>query len=345
MPIAELGYRHWEGTRTSALRRMLAITRSEIAIAYKGSKLLRRFLVFAWMPIMWFCPFFLAVGYMADPSNDLSEGAMLSEIATAFFNREAIEVVRANPELFLPQIWSVAFYVFFYWTQSILAMIVVAIVGPPLIARDLRSKAFLVYFSKPIQPWQYLVGKLATVVFFVFSMTLFPALFLYAVGIALSPDAGTLTATIPIVLKIILSSVMIAVPISMVVLLLSSFTKDRRIATFSWVTVCIFGEIAFWTLTFGGYSANYTPPAWATALSLHELTTQATAGVFGLRGNLQTLFENFGDSGQRVDRAVQEMVVDFGADTTPTISMVVLIGLSALCAFVVLRQVTKPVRI
>ena len=119
MPIAELGYRHWQGKRTSALRRSLAIARSEVAIAYKNSKLLRRFLIFAWMPILYFCPFFLAIGYVADPSNDLGEGAMLTEMASEFLPREAVEKVRENPELFLPQIWAIAFYFFFAYTQSI----------------------------------------------------------------------------------------------------------------------------------------------------------------------------------------------------------------------------------
>ena len=364
MPIAELGYRHWEGARTSALRRCVAIARSEVAIAYKSSKLLRRFLVFAWTPILYFCPFFLAIGYIADPANALDGGAMLTEMAMEFLSREAIERVRENPELFLPEIWSIAFYFFFAYTQSIFAMLVVAIVGPPLIARDMKSKAFLVYFSKPIQPWQYLAGKLATIVFFVASMTLFPALLLYAVGIALSPTGGTLTATLPILFQIVLSSVVIAIPVGMLVLLLSSLTKDRRIATFTWVAVWIFGEIAFRVLTIGGSTGHHTPPAWASLLSIRELTTKATAGIFDLRGSIQSLFENLGDSAGGLDRVLRGMAAEMGdaslmerrmsqtdvldigsAGYPPGVSLAVLAVISALCAFVVLRRVTGPVRI
>ena len=288
MPIVDLGYRHWQGKRTGAMRRWLAITRSEIAIAYKSSRLLRRFLIFAWMPILYFCPFFLAVGYVADPANDLTEGSLLTELAGEFFSQEALMRLRQNPELILPGIWSIAFYFFFAYTQSILSMIVVAIMGPPLIAKDLRTKAFLVYFSKPIRPWQYVLGKLSAVIFFVFIMTLFPALFLYLVGVALSPNTGTLLATLPIILKIVLSSIFISVPIALVVLLLSSLTKDRRIATFSWVAVWIFGEIAFRMLTAtSNFAPGYKPPPWAALLSLRELTTRATAGNIRARGQHQ----------------------------------------------------------
>jgi hypothetical protein len=97
MPIAELGYRAWQGTRTGAMHRWLTISRSEVLIALQGSKLLRRFLIFAWVPILYFCPFFLAIGYVANPENDLEQAALLTEIATEFLPPAAIEQLRANP--------------------------------------------------------------------------------------------------------------------------------------------------------------------------------------------------------------------------------------------------------
>ena len=365
MPIAELGYRHWEGKRTGVIRHCFAIARSEVAIAYQSSRLLRRFLFLAWMPILYFCPFFLAIGYVADPSNDLGEGLMLTELAGEFLPREAIEGLRSNPELYLPAAWSIVFYLFFAWSQSFLSMIVVAIAGPPLIARDRKSKAFLVYFSKPIQPWQYLLGKLSTVVFFVFSMTLIPAIFLYLISIALSPDQRTLLATLPILLEICLASLAVAVPIGMVVLLISSLTKDRRIATFVWLLVWIFGEIAFRVLTVSGhYSSGYKPPAWASLLSLRELTMRAVSGIFQMRENLETVFQGFGESGERVGRDLLRMAEDLGdpaamdrprsvQDVTdlaglgisPELALLVLVVLSVGCGYVVLRRAQKAVRI
>lgn len=363
MPISELGYRHWQGKRTGATRRWLAITRSEVAIAYRSSKLLRRFLFFAWMPILYYCPFFLAVGYVADPANDL-DGSFLAGIAGQFLPREAIEQLRANPEQLLPGIWAIAFYFFFAYTQSVLSMIAIAIVGPQLISKDIKSKAFLVYFSKPIQGWQYLLGKLGTVVFFVFTLTLFPALFLYVIGIALSPDTSTLLAVLPIIPQIVASSLMVAVPTGLVVLLLSSLTSNRRIATFAWVAVWIFGEISFRVLTIGGnFSADFKPPPWAGFLSLRELTTRATSGIFNVRTNLQVLIDRFSDPSGRMQGIIGDIASDMGdihfdrprgqidildiAGTgyDPSVSIAVLIGLSICAAVIVVRRVTKPVRI
>lgn len=360
MPIAQLGYRPWEGRRTGATRRWLAITRTEVAIAWQNSKLLRRFIVVAWLPILYFSPFFLAVGYVANPANELGSRGLLAGVANEFLAREGIELLRQNPQLLLPALWTIAFYAFFAYTQSLFAMIVVAIVGPPLIAKDQRSKAFLVYFSKPIRPWQYLLGKAATVALFVFALTLFPALLLYAVGVALSPDLGTTVHTFPIVLRVVAASLVVAIPVSLVALLVSSLTKNRRVATFAWLAVWIFGEIAFRVLTFSGNFGSQ-PPAWASLLSLRELTTRATSWAFDLQGNVTMLLQQFGAAGGRLERTLREIAnemgdpsllgvspryQEFAAGSYPHgVSVAVLAGLSVLCVIVLLRRVTQPVRI
>jgi len=347
------------------LRRCLAIARSEVTIAFQSSRLLRRFLLVAWMPILYFCPFFLAIGYVADPNNELESGAMLTELAREFVSTEVIGKLREDPQHLLPAIWSIAFYLFFAWTQSFLSMIVVAIVGPPLIARDHQTKAFLVYFSKPIQAWQYLFGKLSSLVFFVFSMTLVPALFLYTISIALSPDVSTLTATLPILLEVVLASLMTAIPIGMVVLLISSLTRDRRIATFAWLLLWIFGEIAFRVLTASSaLSGNYQPPAWASLLSLRELTMRAVSGIFGVRGNIETLLNELGSSSEGLSRNLLRLADDMGdaavmerphsvlqftdlagLGLSPGLSALALIALSIACGLIILRRARRAVRI
>ncbi len=365
MPIEELGYRHWEGKRTRPAWRWLAIARSEIAIAFQSSKLLRRFLVFAWFPILYYCPVFFAIGYVADPSNNLEEGAMLTGIATELVGSAAIEQIRAQPEVFLPAAWSVAFYYFFSYSQAFFAMIVVAIVGPPLISKDTRSKAFLVYFSKPIGAWQYLLGKLGTVCFFVFCLSLFPALLLYIIGVALSPDVGTLIATLPILLQVLASSLVNSIPIAMMVLLLSSLTKDRRIATFFWIAVWIFGEISYKILYENLYYANDGAVSfWINCLSMRQLIMDSASGIFDLRGNLAQVFavlgDNTGDLADFMNETAREFdepgalgiggsaasSITLGSSMRDSIGAIsALMTFSAISAFALMRRVTKPVRI
>jgi ABC-2 type transport system permease protein len=367
MPIAELGYRPWQGQRTGVHRRWLAIARTEIAIAWQNSKLLRRFVIFAWIPILYFCPFFLAVGYVANPENDLN--GLLPKVANEVLGRDGIERLRERPELVVPALWSIAFYLFLAYTQSLFAMFVVAIVGPPLIAKDLRSKAFLVYFSKPIRSWQYLLGKLGTIVFFVCLMTLFPALVLYLLGIALSPNLATAGSTLPILLRIAAASAVIAIPVGFVALTVSALTKNRRVATFTWVGVWICGEIAFRVLTIGASFGNYDgvaakPPTWPALLSLRELTTRATAGILEVREQTTWLLDHFGNQGSRLAATIRDIGIEMGdqqflqhpgmaklaeaeagSGLAPGVAIAALALISIVCAGIVRHRILQPVRI
>ncbi|MEM7200517.1 MAG: hypothetical protein AAF628_09650 [Planctomycetota bacterium] len=366
MPIAELGYRPWEGTRIPWWRRWLAITRTEIGIASRGSRLLRRFLIIAWTPLLYFAPLFFAVGYVADPQNALDQGGLLSEIAEEALPGPLLDALRADPELLLPACWSVAFYLFFAYTQSFLAMLVIAIVVPPLISRDVRTKAFLLYLSKPISSWGYLLGKLCAALFFVFAMTLFPALVLFAISVALSPNFETVLAVAPILLRIVVAAIAIGVPLSLVALLLSSLTKDHRIAAFGWVAIWIVGEASYQniSLSLARFSDGYQSPPWAYLTSLREVATNAVAAIFDVGGQLGTVVDTLRERGANVEPMVQSFAREFArtdsiqhslsaalgsnsaaAVQSPWTSLMFLGGLSAICAAVIVRRITKPVRI
>ena len=358
MPISELGYRHWEGTRVPPARRWLAITRSHIKIAYRGSRLLRRFLIVAWMPLLYFAPVFFAVGYLANPENSLEEGGLLTAIGQGIFPEGFLEILRDNPATILPAIWAVAFYLFLTVVQSFLAMIAVAIVAPPLISRDVRSKAFLLYLSKPISVWEYLLGKLGVAVFFLFVITLFPALLLYLISVALSPNVGTIVATVPILFRVMLTGLVIGVPIALVALLISSLTKENRVATFGWMALWIFGEISYLVVSFGG-GADPGVSQWAFLLSLRETTVTATVGTLDLGGYLEQVRQVSPDldlsgffrpkwiNSDWINPALAEA---FGVTSTTGItpSAAALISLAAVsCGSVLIirRRITKPVRI
>ena len=116
---------------------------------------------------------------------------------------------------------------------------------PPQISRDIRSKAFLVYFSKPITRGEYLIGKAGAVLAFLFWATLFPALLLYALSAVFSPSLAVLGDTATIVPKIVAASLFMTVPMTAIGLTLSSFSKDERYAAFGWIALWIIGEVAY----------------------------------------------------------------------------------------------------
>ncbi len=58
MPIHDLGYRGWTGSRTPPVTRFLAITETGIALAWRNAWV-RRLVLVAWLPALYF-----AIGFM-----------------------------------------------------------------------------------------------------------------------------------------------------------------------------------------------------------------------------------------------------------------------------------------
>ena len=141
--------------------------------------------------------------------------------------------------------WSSLLLIMFRRSQPFLLIPIVAVIAPPMISQDFRSRAFLLYFSRPLTKVQYIAGKGATISLYLLVVTMFPALLLYFVGVLLSPDISVLYATWDLPLRVILASLMIVIPCTAMSLMLSSLTTESRYASFAWFAVWIFGHLTY----------------------------------------------------------------------------------------------------
>ncbi len=141
--------------------------------------------------------------------------------------------------------WSYFLMVFLGYPQGVATIILLALIVPPLISRDLRSRAYFIYFAKPIGRFEYLFGKFTIPLVFLVLITTLPALGLYIFAVALSPDLSVVLDTWYLPLKIVLASAVMIVPTVSVALMLSSLTQESRFATFA--------MFAIWSLTAGAY--------------------------------------------------------------------------------------------
>jgi len=130
-------------------------------------------------------------------------------------------------------------------SQAIGMVIVVGLVAPALISQDVRSRAFLLYFSRPMTRFQYILGKCATVAFFLFLTGTLPQLLLYLFAVLLSPDASVIAYTWDLPIRVVIASAAMIVPTTLLALMLSSLTIESRFATFGWFFIWIFGLSAF----------------------------------------------------------------------------------------------------
>jgi ABC-2 type transport system permease protein len=124
-------------------------------------------------------------------------------------------------------------------------VLLVGLVAPPLISQDIRSRAFLLYFSRPLTRGEYLLGKLGSVWFFLAMISTIPALVLYFMGVVLSPSLSVVSATWDLPIRIVGASVVLMLPTSALALCLSSMTQESRYAGFSWFAIWILGWFTY----------------------------------------------------------------------------------------------------
>ena len=112
--------------------------------------------------------------------------------------------------------------------------------GAGLIANDLKYNALQIYLSKPITWRDYLIGKLAVMVILLASITLIPGLLLFIEHLLLVDDFSTfIRENYWIVGSIVLYSLIIIIPSSLLIVALSSLTSNARYAAIGFGAILI----------------------------------------------------------------------------------------------------------
>ena len=246
MAIHDVGYRKWEGTLASPWTRWLVITKAGVHRAWQ-STWLKRMMLFAWLPAVWF-----GVGFFMWEQAVLNQGMLdrmdsivgneLDELNLKGFSWGVqIEDERVARH----SVWSYLLYSFFRYPQGGLMVLMVGIIAPPLVSQDVRSRAFLLYFSRPLARWQYVLGKLATVWFYLLMISAAPALVLYALGVLMSPSIQVIGDTWDLPLRIIAATGFLMIPTASLALCFSSLTEESRYAAFAWFAVWILGWFTY----------------------------------------------------------------------------------------------------
>lgn len=156
-------------------------------------------------------------------------------------------------------VWSWFILKFMTTPQGFALLLLLGWVAPPMIAKDLRTKAFLLYFSRPLSKFSYILGKLMVLVVLCSVITTLPALILYGCGIGLSPNLTPLFATSDLPLRIILVGMIHSIPASLLALMLSSITTESRYAMFGWYAIWTLGFVT-WRILSAAFVAQTQQP-------------------------------------------------------------------------------------
>jgi ABC-2 type transport system permease protein len=332
MPLFQIGYRRYEGELTRHTLRWLPITRTGVLIAWR-SKLLRRLVFVSFLPFMYFGWVFFLIGKITDPAAGAEAAGQFDLLAESFLGRDLTQQLQEDPSVLRSAVWGIVFAVFGTHYQLLIAGLVAAIVGPPLVSRDMRSRAFLIYFARPISRLDYVLGKGGVVAILLAAVTLLPSLLLYTLSILFSPSIDTIVQTAPVALTVVIASIGAIVPATLVVLAISSLTRQPRFATAAWIVLCTFGPLAHTVLQ---QTRELSASGWTFLVSLPHSIHAFQVGLYDVESRVAAL-------GMPAD--VSEVVGTLTSDTSPTRAGIWLTVVSVLSLLVLLRRVDSPTRI
>ena len=247
MPVHDLGYRPWQGDRTTQWVRPWVVARSGISLVWRR-RWLRTMLMLAWLPIVVPALALFAFEYSSvEPDFQRAiVGLMRGPLRQPELARQLVD----DPDQARHQVWSTLILVFFRYPQLFAMVGLIGLVAPMLVSYDFRTKAYLMYFSRPLSPLQYMLGKSAVIWFLLAMIVTVPALLLYLVGVLLSSDFSVIAQTWDIPLRILGASAVLMIPTTALAMGYSSLTSESRYATFAWFATWAMGFVAYQILTF-----------------------------------------------------------------------------------------------
>jgi ABC-type transport system involved in multi-copper enzyme maturation permease subunit len=152
----------------------------------------------------------------------------------------------------------------FYGVEVFFLVLMVAAAGSDLIAKDTASRAHQLYFSRPIRPIHYLLGKLGALFVVLFALLAPPGILLALANLLLAsePDYGGFASKVG---ELTVYGVVAALSAGVFISLLSAYGQRARYVGLFWVGIYFFSQVA------SGVLVERFHVDWARTLSLHNL--------------------------------------------------------------------------
>jgi ABC-type transport system involved in multi-copper enzyme maturation permease subunit len=251
--IREKGYYHWDGRLEERRLPWWPITRTGIQLAFRKK---------------WF-KFVFSIGFApAVVSLVLIYISERLEDFKSMFGGKG-QLITVDPKFFMN-----------FLTNGGLVFIIVMVLvfaGAGLIADDLKHNSLQVYFARPLKKKDYLIGKMAVIVFFVLILTFAPAVVLYLFKLIFAGSFRFVGQYPALLLSVAAFSAVLTVFFAFYTLLLSALSKNSR-----YVMVIVFMVYLFSQILFGILNSIRGLRGPATALvSIYENLLQVAAFLFG----------------------------------------------------------------
>jgi ABC-2 type transport system permease protein len=234
MPIFDQGYQHWAGALSGHAWRWLTITRQGVRTGFKN-RYLRMVLLLAWLPALALVAM-LCVWGLVERNSDLVISLM--SLLRNVFGPQSV----ADPKHYRLEVWTICFH-YFLQAELRFSLLLILMVGPNLISADMRFNALPLYFSRPLRRIDYFLGKLGIIVAFIGLIVIVPSIIAYILGLLFSLDITIVKDTYSVLLASVAYGLVIALSAGLLILALSSLSRNSRYVALFWVAILLIGGI------------------------------------------------------------------------------------------------------
>ncbi|MCP4443740.1 MAG: ABC transporter permease subunit [Myxococcales bacterium] len=247
--IHDLGYQRYIGGRRSQGTRWQVIVRNMLSMSWKGWWRYKMPLVAAFATMVG-----IGVGIY------FSRNSMFVDASPDGGNQ-----IRTIADSLIPQS-----YTFFSWSSLLICLTILA----STISRDLKAGAFEFYFSRPVRPMDYVLGKLGGAFFLLAPILLVAPFLLTIYRLGLTGDIDRTVETLSWLPRSLLVGFLVTLAQASVALAFGAITRKPRTAIVGYgAFILVFG------LVVSAISHGTQSPELA-ALNLNSAITGLSSGVF-----------------------------------------------------------------
>ena len=248
MAVLERSYKRFQGPLSPEWSRFLILPRHAYRDVFR-SKLFTTFFVVCFLPLL-----------------------VETILIYLHHNTEALGILRVQVRNLLPI--DATFFEAFVDIQGGFAFLVTVLVGPPLVARDLRNNALPLYLCRPFSRTEYVVGKMSVVLILLSAITWVPGVLLflfqsYLEGFSWFADNVWLASAI------FLSSLMWILLLALMSQTISALVKWRVAASAALIGLYLIPS------GFAEIINEIFSTKWGHILSIEALRKNVTSGLFG----------------------------------------------------------------
>ncbi len=271
MAQIEQQYKRWDGSHEGIWRRRWVIAGGMLQGCLK-EKWLQRLVAGCWIAALGQVILLFFYSQLVDSTSAMADwlGADDEGFAMLIFSLEML--IKQNPELAVTVPWKIVFGFYslmLFWPT----MLVLTVAVPRIISADLSSNAIVLYASKAVSRWDYLLGKLGAVAGLIMLTWVGPVLFAWLGGNLLAPEWDYFWKTHEALFSSLTFGLVGLGFLAVLTLGVSALSPNAKVVTSAW--------LALWLLGWGMEApASASRTDWMLHLSFRYNLSQVHTRVF-----------------------------------------------------------------